>query len=162
MQALEDLRKRGNDVYARKDYKGAVSFYSAVRVFVRRRHDTTPAHHGPPRSQGLSLDPKHATLLSNRSMAYLALKNHVLALQDGRTLAAIDPTSVKANLRIGDALLGLNRYGAAVEAFEKGLKQAPNASDRKTLEDKRTKALEAQTAAAVEGKDISEVRGSHL
>lgn len=89
----------GNTLLGKKEVEGAVAAYS--------------------RGLGEGTDDKslRCILLSNRAQAYLALQAPILALIDVEAALQADPTYAKSYFRKGKALLELERYEEAAEAF---------------------------------------------
>ena len=77
-------------------------------------------------SRGLSIDPKHTVLLSNRAMAFLKLGNYVEAERDCTAALATDPRYVKALLRRGTARAYLGSFQEALGDFERVLQVEPS------------------------------------
>jgi DnaJ homolog subfamily C member 8 len=65
----------------------------------------------------LSLDPENATLLSNRSAAYLRHGHKSLALHDAQACCKIGTMGAKGRGRLAAALQALGRYQAALDEY---------------------------------------------
>ena len=77
---------------------------------------------------------------SNRSAAYLKLKQNAAALVDAEKCVSLDMSWVKGITRKGDALYALGRYTDAYNAYNNGLRVAPN---DKSLAEKSEQAMNA-------------------
>ncbi|KAK2795348.1 hypothetical protein FQN50_009739 [Emmonsiellopsis sp. PD_5] len=95
----EKLKSQGNAAMAKKDYPGAISFYT----------------------QALSIAPSNPIYLSNRAAAYSASGNHTKAVEDAEVAVAADPKYVKAWSRLGLARFALGNAKGAAEAYQKGI-----------------------------------------
>jgi len=71
-------------------------------------------------------DPSDPVLFSNRSAAYAKLGQFKDALLDANKCIELDATWPKGYSRRGAAYMGLKSWGAALGAFEEGLKLEPN------------------------------------
>lgn len=69
----------------------------------------------------IDLDPKNATLFSNRSAAYLSLDSHADALADAESGLELRPHWAKLHGRKASALDGLSRHGEAIRAWRAAL-----------------------------------------
>ena len=78
-QQVQQYKLEGNSLFLAKNFEGAIRLYS----------------------QGLATDPKHLILLSNRSAAYLELKDYANALADSQKCVEIDSKFFKGWARIG-------------------------------------------------------------
>ena len=83
-------------------------------------------------SEALGLRPDDATLLSNRSAAYLCLGRHEAALDDATACVRLRPSWGKAHGRHGAALAALGCAKDAVAAYERGLKHTPDSTQMQT------------------------------
>lgn len=79
--------------------------------------------------QCLALDPHDVRVLSNRSMACLALGQSLRALQDADKCLEVDRKWVKGYYRKGCALMALGEWGAAWDAFNGGLELEPSCDE---------------------------------
>ena len=99
----EELKVKGNDALAKKNYDQAVCYYS----------------------QAIKLKGDNAVYYSNRAAAYSYLGKDDLAKVDCLEALNIDATYVKAYTRLGLAETNLGKLEAAVEAYEKALQLDP-------------------------------------
>ena len=99
----EELKVKGNDALAKKNYDQAVYYYS----------------------QAIQLKGDNAVYYSNRAAAYSYLGKDDLAKADCLEALDIDATYVKAYTRLGLAETNLGHLEAAVEAYEKALQLDP-------------------------------------
>ena len=98
----------------RKDYHGASKFYT----------------------EAIELDPSDATLYSNRSLCYLQMTEGDKALRDANTCIKLRPEWIKGYYRKGAALMSLEDYKEACDAFMAGLQLDPgNAEMEKVFMD---------------------------
>lgn len=94
----------GDAAFRAKDYASAVSAYT----------------------NGLSVDPSHHLLLSNRSAAYLARGEKSRALADARGCVGAAPGFAKGHSRLAAALWSLERWKEAGEAYGAALEIEPS------------------------------------
>ncbi|POG69071.1 hypothetical protein GLOIN_2v1436764, partial [Rhizophagus irregularis DAOM 181602=DAOM 197198] len=87
----DDFRRRGNDYFASNHYISAIDEYT----------------------EGIELESRNVTLLSNRAEAYLRLGQFYNALEDAKFALTLDPNNIKAAYRKGKALCGLKYYKEA-------------------------------------------------
>jgi tetratricopeptide (TPR) repeat protein len=107
---------------------------------------TTAIHHY---SAALSVDPDNATLLSNRSAAYLKSSQKSKALHDAQACVRIGTMGYKGHSRLAAALQSLGRYEQALESWKLILKQDPNnQAAPKGIQDCQAAAKEKAAAAA--------------
>ncbi|RIA81168.1 hypothetical protein C1645_837422 [Glomus cerebriforme] len=91
-KTVDDFRHYGNNYFALNNFKAAINEYS----------------------NGIKLDPKNVTLLSNRAEAYLRLDQFFNALNDVENALKYEPSHLKAAYRKCKALCGLKRYQEAI------------------------------------------------
>jgi len=96
---LDAHKLQGDAAFRSADFSGAIRHYTAA----------------------LSLDPTHATLLSNRSAAYLRNKEKSKALHDAQAIG--DRMGIKGYSRLAAALQSLGRWQPALEQWEKILQE---------------------------------------
>lgn len=77
-------------------------------------------------SQAISLDPEAATILSNRSAAYLKNGEKSKALHDAQACVKIGTMGIKGRSRLAAALQSLGRYEPALAEWNLILKEDPN------------------------------------
>ena len=109
-------KQDGDDAFRAGDYAAAIQHYTS----------------------GLSLDPEHGTLLSNRSAAYLQRGEKSKALYDAQACVRVGTMGLKGISRLAAALQSLGRYEAALEQWKSILLQETN------------------HAAALKGQDVCE------
>uniref|UniRef100_A0ACD6AC51 Uncharacterized protein n=1 Tax=Avena sativa TaxID=4498 RepID=A0ACD6AC51_AVESA len=100
---IAKLKSFGNQAVERKDYFSASAFYT----------------------KAIDLDPNDATLFSNRSFCWLRMGDRQKALSDALECRKLRPDWLKAYYRHGAALMLLEDYGGACQAFLDGLKLDP-------------------------------------
>jgi DnaJ family protein C protein 8 len=112
----------------------------------RQADYTTAANHY---SAALSVDPDNATLLSNRSAAYLKSSQKSKALHDAQKCVAIGTMGYKGHSRLAAALQSLGRYEQALGSWKIVLQQDPNnQAALKGVQDCQVAAEEKAAAAA--------------
>lgn len=79
---IEELKKQGNDAFAKKDFDAAISLYT----------------------QAIDKDKDNHILYSNRSAAYLGQGKNTEAIYDAETALLLQPTFTKAHFRKATAL----------------------------------------------------------
>lgn len=87
-------------------------------------------------------------LYSNRSAAYLKMGNKEKALSDANSCIALDNNWVKGYSRKGDALLSMKRYTDAYNAYNSGLRVAPNDTTMKEKSEQAMKAIRSSAASS--------------
>jgi small glutamine-rich tetratricopeptide repeat-containing protein alpha len=95
----EQLKGKGNEAMKKKDYSGAVEFYT----------------------QALNLVPLNPIYLSNRAAAYSGQGKHEEAKNDAEMAVAADPKYSKAWSRLGLAKYVLGDAKGAMEAYKAGM-----------------------------------------
>lgn len=95
----QELKQKGNDHFARKDYEGALTFYT----------------------KALEQSPEH-TVYSNRSIALCKLGRYGDALQDAVECIELEPSFARGYLRKCTALNELKRHKEAMESAQEGYK----------------------------------------
>ena len=96
----QELKQRGNDHFARKDYEAALTLYDKAL-------EQSPAEH---------------TVYSNRSIAFFKLGQYENALQDAVKCIELEPTFARGYLRKCAVLNVLERYEEAMESAQEGYK----------------------------------------
>jgi len=104
------LKQRGNELFQRRDFGGALEAYDAALDAAGTADD-------------------RAAVESNRSACQLQLGDAAAALACAERCAALRPTWAKAHGRRGDALERLGRLAEARDAFTKALELGPGAPD---------------------------------
>ncbi|KAE8776406.1 Protein STIP1-like protein [Hordeum vulgare] len=97
----DELKLCGDIAVKRKNYRGASAFYS----------------------EAIRLDPSDATLYSNRSLCYLQMTEADKAVRDANTCIKLRPEWIKGYYREGAALMSLEDYKEACDAFMAGLQR---------------------------------------
>lgn len=101
--AAEVAKEKGNLAFKKKDFKGAVEYYT----------------------EAIRLDRQNATYYSNRAAAYLAISSFQQAEADCSMAIDLDKKNVKAFLRRGTAREFLGYYRDADEDFQQALVLEP-------------------------------------
>jgi tetratricopeptide (TPR) repeat protein len=125
MSAIEE-KQLGSEAWSKNDFNLAVVHFT----------------------NAIELNPEKELLLilySNRSAAYLKLKQYIPALTDANKCLEIEKNFVKGYSRKGDALHALGRLNEALNVYNDGLKISSNDP---TLLDKKTQTLNAIRKAA--------------
>jgi tetratricopeptide (TPR) repeat protein len=94
-----ELKQRGNDALAKKEYKKAIDCYS----------------------EAINIDLDNPVIYSNRSAAYANLKMWSEAYADASRCNFLDPKFAKGWQRKGYAAMNLKKYDEAKLAFNRGL-----------------------------------------
>merc|ERR1712060_394682 len=116
--------------------------------FKKRNWDQAVEHY----TQALGHTPNDEKLLSNRSAAYIELKNYQQALEDGQRCEELSPEWPKAFFRQGVALRALRRYDMAVSVFSEGKARDPtNPSWQREIDDAEEKKAARQASRARAG-----------
>ncbi len=95
-EIAEEHRKKGNELFDRGDFPGAVKEYT----------------------EGLKRDPKNKSIFSNRCLAYIKLMEFEYALKDAEKCLEIDPNFVKAYVRKGTIQHMMKQYHKAMQAYD--------------------------------------------
>lgn len=103
MSATE-LKNQGNAAVSAGNYQEAIDLYT----------------------KAIELEPSNHVFYSNRSAAYMNLKNPEKALEDASKCISVKPDWVKGYSRKGTALQSLGKYEDAEQAYNEGLKIDPN------------------------------------
>lgn len=142
-----EAKDRGNALFKVTQYANALSEYNAAISYFAPETISTPSrsssllrsHSNSSNTLGKSanslpearsqdaedVETAHITLLtsllSNRAACYLHLFEYGKALYDAYGVIKYRPDWIKGYYRKGEALLGLRRFTAAIEAFTKAL-----------------------------------------
>lgn len=135
-EKAEEHRKKGNEIFEKGDFPGAVREYT----------------------EGLRRDPNSKALYSNRCAAYIKLMEFNYALKDAEKCLQIDPNFAKAWGRKGTIHHFLKEYHKALEAYDKGLKIDP---DNKDCKEGKIKTMQAIQMGAYGGDKPDEERLRH-
>jgi stress-induced-phosphoprotein 1 len=95
-EKAEELRKKGNELFEKGDFPGAVREYT----------------------EGLKRDPNSKAIYSNRSAAYIKLMEFAYAMKDAEKCLQIDRNFVKAWLRKATCHHFMKEYHKALDAFD--------------------------------------------
>ncbi|KAI5855768.1 glutamine-rich cytoplasmic protein [Tricharina praecox] len=95
----EALKSQGNAAMSKKDYTGAIDFYS----------------------QALNIHPNNPIYLSNRAAAFSNTGNYDAAIRDAETAVDTDPSYSKAWSRLGHARYSKGDNRGAMEAYKAGI-----------------------------------------
>ncbi|OWM88398.1 hypothetical protein CDL15_Pgr003810 [Punica granatum] len=106
----EEAKVRGNAAFKARDFEAAVRHYS----------------------DGINLSQDNHVLYSNRSAAYAALSQNLLALKDAVKTYKLRPDWPRTYVRLGFAHLWLGRLGQAIYSFKLGLEISPDDRDLKS------------------------------
>ena len=99
----------------------------------------------------IAADERDAALFANRSATYLALDRAQDALVDAAKAVELDRQWPKGYYRMGCALAAMERWGAASQALDEGLKLAPDSKDMQLkARQAKQKAEELASAKRVE------------
>ncbi len=130
--SVAELKAKGNAAFAAKDYQGAIQNYN----------DAIAAAASPE-------DAVHV-LYSNRSACYAGLRDWNKALEDAESCIKANPSFAKGYGRKGAALHGARKLEEAVDAYDAGLKIAPeDAGLKKGLADVK-RAVENEAAGGAD------------
>ena len=132
--SILQTKERGNTAYSQKQYSTAISEYSKALSYFKSKVET-------PRGDDISKLPQStqianvdenesrnllATLLCNRSAAYLNNFEFELAYFDSLGVIKWKPEWLKGYFRKGEALMGLRLFDRALVEYEKALKIVNN------------------------------------
>ncbi|SPO27171.1 probable STI1 - Hsp90 cochaperone [Ustilago trichophora] len=126
--SVAELKAKGNAAFAAKDYEGAIQNYNDAIAAASSAEDNVHV------------------LYSNRSACYAGLRDWSKALDDAEACIKANPSFAKGYGRKGAALHGARKLEDAVDAYETGLKIAPeDAGLKKGLTDVK-RAVENEAA----------------
>lgn len=129
---IEGLKKKGNEHFGRKEHQAALQHYSqALKIAISR----------PPWEPCQVAVEEIATLLSNRSAAFLQAGLAPEAYADAKFCVDIRPNWPKGYFRCAKSLIQLDRLKEALAMCERGLSYDPNNADLTTLEVEVSNAL---------------------
>ncbi|KAJ1559494.1 hypothetical protein HK405_010438, partial [Cladochytrium tenue] len=141
-----DAHKKGNHSTAASEYTKALSYFESTSTAPPRRTSSLMGGGSSSSSRRSSASPPPvaveppaeprplakddplallATLLSNRSAAYLRDRKPGPAYLDAAEVARLRPEWVKGHYRMGEALMVLRRYEEALERFKMALERDP-------------------------------------
>jgi len=110
--AAEVLKKEGNALVAKEDYKEALTKYD-------RAVENLKPH------AGAEVDTLKIGLLNNTALCHLKLKAHDKALEASEAALKVDPRSFKGLFRRGQSQEGLGKHAAAVTDMRRALEISP-------------------------------------
>lgn len=121
--SARDLKDKGNDFFAKKEYQSAISEYTKaidlLGVEISTKENSNPVIHA---------------LFSNRSACYLQLGDFNSALRDAESCVLVRPSWFKGWGRKADALLKLKDYGGAKSTLETSINLCTNADVRQEFQ----------------------------
>ncbi|XP_070606507.1 E3 ubiquitin-protein ligase TTC3 isoform X2 [Erythrolamprus reginae] len=98
MMNSENMKKRGNEAFAKDKFESAVAFYT----------------------RAIELWPENYFLYGNRALCFLRIGQYQNALCDGKRAIILQPSWPKGHYRFCDALSFLGEHRKALKANEKG------------------------------------------
>ncbi|XP_070800411.1 E3 ubiquitin-protein ligase TTC3 isoform X2 [Pituophis catenifer annectens] len=98
MMTSENMKKRGNEAFAKDKFDSAVTFYT----------------------KAIELWPENHFLYGNRALCFLRIGQYRKALCDGKRAIILNPCWPKGHYRFCDALSFLGEHRKALEANERG------------------------------------------
>jgi len=126
MSTAAQFKDQGNKHLQAKEFEQAITCYT----------------------KAIELDPNDHVFYSNRSAAYLSLRNAEKALEDANSCVRVKSDWPKGYTRQGAAFHAMRRYDEAVKAYEAGLKIDPNDAGLKSgLAEVKSLADQARTEA---------------
>ncbi|XP_034744945.1 E3 ubiquitin-protein ligase TTC3 [Etheostoma cragini] len=94
LEKSEEMKKKGNEFFQKKQYEDAVKFYSkAIKYY-----------------------PDNHIIYGNRALCYIRCGKYLKAVNDGKRATLIKPRWTKGHYRFCEALFYLGQFGKAVEA----------------------------------------------
>ncbi|ODN05597.1 Stress-induced-phosphoprotein 1 [Orchesella cincta] len=100
----EEEKEKGNELFKKGDYATAMKHYT----------------------EAIARNPEDARLYSNRAACYTKLAAFDLGLKDCDKCLELDPNFIKAWIRKGKILQGMQDAGKAMTAYQKALDMDPN------------------------------------
>ncbi|XP_040005751.1 E3 ubiquitin-protein ligase TTC3 [Xiphias gladius] len=94
VEKSEEMKKKGNDNFQKKQYEDAVKFYS----------------------KALKYYPDNHIIYGNRALCYIRCKKYLKAVGDGKRATLIKPLWAKGHYRYCEALFSLGEVKMAIEA----------------------------------------------
>lgn len=137
----EQRKAKGNDFLANKQYREAVSEYTAA----------------------VELQPDNAVYRANRAAAYSYLNEHKKAIEDCSAAVKINPAYTKAWSRMGTAYFSDGQFDKSVDAFAKASELEPGnptyaeslVQAQRRVDEKSAMAAAGQAAGLPGGFDLS-------
>uniref|UniRef100_A0A0N4Z4A1 Stress-induced-phosphoprotein 1 n=1 Tax=Parastrongyloides trichosuri TaxID=131310 RepID=A0A0N4Z4A1_PARTI len=108
-ELAEEEKAKGNDLFKKGDYPGAVKCYS----------------------EAIKRNPEVAVYYSNRAACFLKLMEFKRAIDDCDNASKIDPKNVKAYVRKGAAYFAMKNMSSARKAYNDALLIDPNNAEAK-------------------------------
>ena len=96
-ERADDVKERGNDAFKRGDYQRAITLYTEC----------------------IGIDGTNPVAFTNRALAYMRVGNNAAAAEDCRVAIRLDARFFKGHLRLGQALMAMNEFGAALDSLAK-------------------------------------------
>ncbi|XP_031163906.1 E3 ubiquitin-protein ligase TTC3 isoform X2 [Sander lucioperca] len=94
LEKSEEMKKKGNEFFQKKQYEDAVKFYSkAIKYY-----------------------PDNHIIYGNRALCYIRCKKYLKAVNDGKRATLIKPRWTKGHYRYCEALFSLGEFRKAIEA----------------------------------------------
>ncbi|XP_028656057.1 E3 ubiquitin-protein ligase TTC3 [Erpetoichthys calabaricus] len=97
LEKSENMKRRGNDQFAKKNYDAAIKWYS----------------------KAIQHQPENHILYGNRALCYIHSEKYQKAIGDGKRTTILKPNWPKGHYRMCDALFLLGEYQKALQANEK-------------------------------------------
>ncbi|XP_049448756.1 E3 ubiquitin-protein ligase TTC3-like isoform X9 [Epinephelus fuscoguttatus] len=94
VEKCEEMKKKGNDNFQKKQYEEALKFYSKAVKFYPDNH----------------------IIYGNRALCYIRCNRYLKAVGDGKRATLIKPLWAKGHYRYCEALFSLGEYKMAIEA----------------------------------------------
>ena len=99
MSSANDMKLKGSECLTKKDFEGAVEWYS----------------------KGIQIDPNNHILYSNRSAAYLSMNNFNSALEDAEKCISLNPSWDKGYSRKFAVLEAMHDLNGCEDILNKGI-----------------------------------------
>lgn len=123
----EKAKADGSAAYQREDFQAAVSNYTKAIEFGGDKDFLRVVY-------------------SNRSAAYLSMKQNDKALADAKKCTEVDHQWAKGHIRVGDAFTAMRRHVDAYNAYNSGLRLTPTDASLKAKLDKATLAIQGESS----------------
>lgn len=98
-QTAEDLKKLGNEAFAKRDFDTAIKFYS----------------------DAIKRDLKNHVFFSNRSASYAGKEEWKSAIEDAKECIKLDPSFLKGYYRLATAQVAMKDWDGATATIKQGL-----------------------------------------
>lgn len=126
--AAEQFKAKGNECFKKKDYRGAIGFYT----------------------QAIDKDPTNHTFFSNRSACYMALDDYENAAEDGRLCIQANKHFIKGYFRLATALEKMSMFDKVTETLKMGLAIEPQNKDLLAMENRVKNILREEKSAKLQ------------